>query len=164
MRFYLGSPVRLAPITTKRAILEVKRMHRHLPRVQGGLFSASVVDGEGEDERLLGVAIAGHPPRVWMGTGVIVILRVACVDAREHPEARNACSMLYGSLCRAAKALGYVGVWTYTLQDEPGESLRGAGFVEKGMTDGGEHDRPSRKRAPAVRPEPKRRWYRQLAG
>lgn len=113
-------------------------------------------------ETILGVAIAGHPARVWMNTRTIAILRVACVDARENPAARNACSMLYGALCRAAKALGYLHAWTYTLPGEPGESLRGAGFIERGMTRGEEHDRPSRPRAKAVSAEPKRRWYRQL--
>ena len=80
--------------------------------------------------------------------------------------AENACSKLYGALCRAAKALGYVEAWTYTLPEEPGTSLRAAGFEEMGLTAGGEHDRPkqpNRRRAPAMRPEPKRRWRRRLA-
>jgi hypothetical protein len=72
--------------------------------------------------------------------------------------------MLYGAMCRAAKALGYREVWTYTLPEELGTSLRAAGFVDKGLTAGGEWNRPSRARAPAKRPETKRRWLRKLAG
>lgn len=70
---------------------------------------------------------------------------------------KQACSMLYGAMCRAARALGYTEVWTYTLPEEPGTSLRAAGFVFVGMTDGGSHSRPSRQRNPPVRGEQKQR-------
>lgn len=74
----------------------------------------------------------------------------------------NGCSMLYGALCRAGKALGYTEAWTYTLPDEPGTSLRAAGFTHQGISKGGEYDCPSRPRKPAVRPEPKHRWMRTI--
>jgi hypothetical protein len=106
----------------------------------------------------VGVAVAGNPSRVWQNEAKLVISRVA-TEGYE-----NACSMLYGALCRAAKALGYVEVWTYTLKDEPGTSLRAAGFMDMGLTDGGEWDRPSRSRQPVLFPEPKRRWLRKLNG
>lgn len=144
----------IAPCSVKEACRLVKAWHRHLPDVQGGLFAARVVDAAGVT---VGVAIAGNPPRVWQGTGRVVISRVATTGAG------NACSELYGALARAAKALGYLEVWTYTLPDEPGTSLRAAGFEDMGVTRGGEHDRPSRRRKPAVRPDPKRRWRRRLA-
>jgi hypothetical protein len=70
--------------------------------------------------------------------------------------------MVYGALARAAKALGYEEVWTYTLPEEPGTSLRAAGFEEMGQTKGGHWNTPARPRAPSVRPEPKRRWRRRL--
>jgi hypothetical protein len=70
--------------------------------------------------------------------------------------------MLYGALCRAGKALGYSEAWTYTLPHEDGRSLHAAGFLDMGLTSGGEHDRPSRHRAPAVCSLPKRRWARPL--
>jgi hypothetical protein len=119
------------------------------------LFAAQCVDLNGD---CVGVAIAGNPSRVWQGQAKLVIQRVATQGYE------NACSALYGSLCRAAKALGYREVWTYTLPDEPGTSLRAAGFMDMGLTDGGEWTRPSRARAPARHPEPKRRWLRKLAG
>jgi hypothetical protein len=71
--------------------------------------------------------------------------------------------MIYGALCRAAKALGYKEVWTYTLPAEPGASLRAAGFSEVGLTDGGEWNTPARARRAAKNPEPKKRWRRVLA-
>jgi L-amino acid N-acyltransferase YncA len=142
----------IAPITVKAALKRVKEWHRHLPDLQGGLFAATVLaDGE-----CVGVAVAGNPAKAWQGTGRIVIARVAT------NEERNACSKLYGAMCRAAQALGYREAWTYTLPEEPGTSLRAAGFEDMGLTAGGEHDRPSRRRKPAVRPEPKRRWRRIL--
>lgn len=145
--------IAIAPCTVKAARAKVREWHRHLSEVQGGLFAAACVsDGE-----CVGVAIAGNPSMVWQGTGRIVISRVA-TEGHE-----NACSMLYGALCRAAKALGYREAWTYTLPHEPGTSLRAAGFMDMGLTDGGEHDRPSRPRKPAKNSEPKRRWLRRLA-
>ena len=150
----MGAGVNVAPCTVREARRVCAEWHRHLPDVQGGLFAAKVVDDLGA---LRGVAIAGNPSRTWQGTGRIVISRVATDGAG------NACSMLYGALCRAARALGYREAWTYTLQGEPGTSLRAAGFVDMGLTDGGEHDRAKRPRRPAVRPEPKRRWLRRLS-
>lgn len=143
----------VVPITVRAAILVVARLHRHLPRVQGGLFAAAVADSTGA---VRGVAIAGNPPRVWQGTGRLVISRVATDGSP------NACSMLYGSLCRAARALGYREAWTYTLPEEPGSSLRAAGFERVGVSRGGEHDRPSRPRRAAVNATPKTRWCRVL--
>lgn len=144
--------LKILPCTVKAARRLVKAWHRHLEDVQGGLFAARVAIG-GE---VVGVALAGFPSRVWNDTGRIVISRVATTGQK------NACTKLYGAMCRAAEALGYVEAWTYTLPTEPGTSLRAAGFVDKGMTDGGEHDRPSRRRKPAKHPEPKRRWMRRL--
>lgn len=144
----------IAPCTVKAATKKVREWHRHLPDIQGGLFAAQCVDGDGN---CVGVAIAGNPSRVWQGQAKLVIQRVATQGYE------NACSALYGALCRAAKALGYREVWTYTLPHEPGTSLRAAGFEDMGLTDGGEWSRPSRARKPAIRPEPKRRWLRRLA-
>ena len=144
----------LAPCTVKAALKRVREWHRHLPDLQGGLFAVQCLNAAGE---CVGVAVAGNPSRVWQGSAKLVISRVATTGYE------NACSTLYGALCRAAKALGYREVWTYTLPEEPGTSLRAAGFIDMGLTDGGEHDRPSRHRKPAKRADPKRRWLRKLA-
>lgn len=145
--------MKVVPITVKAAQGLVALWHRHLTKVQGGLFAAAIeVDGA-----VVGVGIAANPARVWQGTGRFVIARTAVTEGH-----RNGCSMLYGALCRAGKALGYREAWTYTLPDEPGTSLRAAGFKDMGMTRGGTHDRPSRARAAPVRPEAKRRWCRKL--
>jgi hypothetical protein len=164
----------LVPITGKAAIKWIAEVHRHLPKLQGALFAVGVED----NGKLVGVGTAGNPPRVWQGTGRFVITRVAVLASpRESAigmepwhvdmstyrgHAGCYCSMIYGALCRAGKALGYREAWTYTLHWEPGTSLRAAGFIDMGMTNGGEWDRPSRPRKSAAQPEPKRRWMRQL--
>jgi hypothetical protein len=149
------------PVTVKGAQAWVKLVHRHLPNIQGGLFATSVWDGA----KPVAMGIAVNPPRVWLGTGRIVIGRVAAqpelTPVGDH--AAPACTMVYGSLCRAAKALGYREAWTYTLPGESGASLRAAGFLYMGETRGEEWDRPSRARRAAVSPEKKGRWMRRLA-
>ena len=142
----------LVPITVSAALKLVKQWHRKLPDLQGGLFAVAVADPD-----IRGVGIAGNPSRVWQGQAKLVISRCA-IDGIP-----NGCSMVYGALARAAKALGYREVWTYTLPDEPGTSLRAAGFEDRGLTDGGSYDRPSRSRKAPVCPERKRRWCRRLA-
>lgn len=153
---------RVAPCTVKAALKQVKEWHRHLPDLQGALFAARLIGPDGD---IAAVATFGNPCQVWQDTGRGVITRVAAREGlpKVGEHAAPACTMLYGALCRAAKALGYREAWTYTLPHEPGTSLRAAGFIDMGMTDGGEHDRPSRRRKPAKHPEPKRRWLRQLA-
>ena len=77
---------------------------------------------------------------------------------------QNACSFAYGALRRAARELGYTRVVTYTLaDDEPGISLRAAGFRDEGIAGGGQADRPSRRRNPVENPARKRRWVWTLA-
>ncbi len=155
--------LRIWPSTAKAAALFVKQTHRHLPDVGGGRFAAALIDEKG---RVRGVAVAGNGPQEWEGTGRLHIARVAVEEDLPGPKghANSACSNLYGVMCRAGKALGYLEAWTYTLPEEPGISLRAAGFVDMGLTKGGEHDRICRKRKPAKHPEPKRRWKRILSG
>lgn len=161
----MGGGYELTPCTGSAAIDWIARTHRHLPEVQGALYAVGVnLDGE-----LVGVATCGHPARVWMDTGRVVITRCAVIAGLPgvgvnrktgEPNPSPACTMLYGALCRASHALGYREVWTYTLPEEPGASLLAAGFADKGLTRAEEWDRPSRPRAPAVRPCRKRRWMR----
>ena len=149
-------PLVTRPITVKRAtgLAFVEKTHRKLPRVQGAMWGVSVLDAlTGE---VLGVALVGWPSRMQTdGTCPhLRVLRVAVVEG-----VPNACSMLYGAAWKAARALGAVRMDTHTHLEEPGVSLRAAGWVEDGLTDGGEHSRESRPRKPAVDARPKRRWW-----
>jgi hypothetical protein len=142
----------------KSGIAWISDVHRHLPIVQGGLFAVAVYQGP----QLVGVGLTGNPARVWQGTGRVIISRVAVLAGLDHvgSHAAPVCSMIYGALTRASRALGYREVWTYTLPEESGASLRAAGFIDMGLTRAEEWDRPSRRRNAAVRPDAKRRWVR----
>jgi hypothetical protein len=139
----------LRPCTVKRALPFVARVHRRLPKVQGALWAVSVlVRGE-----IVGVALVGHPARELMDD-TLAVLRVAVIEGQ-----RNACSMLYGACSKAAKAMGAENLITYTHVDEPGTSLKAAGWIYGGLTDGGELTRPSRQRQLVVDARQKHRWW-----
>lgn len=141
----------------------VGELHRHNLPPQGHLFSVGVE----VDDVLVGVAIAGRPVARKLQDGWTVEITRSCTDGTD-----NANSMLYGALCRAAKALGYRRAFTYTLPEESGSSLRAAGFVVECETTpprawvrtGGSEGRYQRdlfgnERRP---PGPKLRWRRDL--
>lgn len=106
----------------------------------------------------LGVGVASRPKaRLNCDGFTIEITRVATNGAR------NACSRIYGSLCRAAAAVGYRRAITFTRLDEPGSSLRASGFVDTGITREQSWDRPLRGRFSSnVRSSSVRRWERRL--
>jgi hypothetical protein len=71
--------------------------------------------------------MAGLPKaRMAMQPGVLEVNRTCTLGTP------NANSMLYGAIARAAKALGYRRLITYTLDTEPGSSLRAAGWIVDG--------------------------------
>lgn len=140
----------LKPITQRAARAWVTATHRHLSAPRGDLWRTSlVVDGV-----VAAVGIAGRPCRMLQDGATAEITRIASTAEAEA----NACTRLYGALRRAGQALGYRRFVTYTLEHEPGTSLRAAGFVDDGLTDGGEWSRPSRTRNAAEQPGRKRRW------
>lgn len=111
----------LMPVTMVNACKFVGEHHRHNLPPKFGMFSVGV----GEDGHLVGVAIAGRPiARMLCQPGVLEIVRT-CTDGT-----RNANSMLYGAIARAAKALGYQTLYTYTLVDESGASLKASGWIK----------------------------------
>jgi len=134
----------------KKAKSWVYNTHRRLKNIQGGLFAIQVLS----NGRTVGCAIVGHAARMLAKRDILCVLRVAVLEGH-----KNACSMLYGACSRATKAMGARGLVTYIHQDEPGTSLKAAGWIYGGLTDGGEHDRPSRPRQKALFPEPKKRWW-----
>ncbi len=127
----------LSPITLREARAFVARHHRHHRAPQGGLFAVAVSLGDS----VRGVAIIGKPVARMNNDGWTAEVTRCCTlgDA-------NACSMLYAAAWRAARALGYRRLLTYTLASEHGASLRAAGWKVIGQTDGGSWNRPSRPR------------------
>lgn len=75
----------------------------------------------------------------------------------------NACSVLYGASCRAAKAMGYRRVITYILESEPGTSLKAAGFHCEGRAGGLEWNGSRKpKDADQYPHEMKTRWSKEM--
>lgn len=142
--------LQLRPMTVKKAIPWVRNVHRRLPTIQGAMWAIQIQRAQ----MTVGCALVGWPARELAKQGVLCVLRVAVQEGQ-----KNGCSMLYGACSRAARAMGAASLVTYTHQDEPGTSLRAAGWVDGGLTDGGEWSRPSRPRQKAMFPDPKRRWW-----
>lgn len=130
--------VRIVPITQMAARAFVDRHHRHCRPPRGDVIRCGVVDDEGV---LRGVAMAGRPVARLLDDGVTLEVTRVATDG-----AHNACSALYGAIRRAAKALGYTRLVTYTLQEEPGVSLRAAGWRQDAEAGGGTWSKPSRPR------------------
>lgn len=119
----------------------VAQLHRHHPPVQGHIFSL----GAEIDGLLVGVAIVGRPISRHRDDRDTAEVTRLCTDGT-----RNACSFLYGACARAAFALGFIRIGTYTLPDEGGASLRAAGWKLIGERGGGQWSSPSRPRTPAL--------------
>lgn len=151
---YLGlarSMMRVAPVTLAVANEFVGRLHRHSKPVVGHRFSVGVEAKtrllDGPEWVLVGVAIIGRPVAPRLDDGRAAEITRVCTDGT-----KNASSMLYGAARRACKALGYGPVYTYTLPEEGGTSLRAAGFVLDKEDAGGPaatwHNRAGRKVEP----------------
>lgn len=130
----------------------VARFHRHHPPVIGHKFSIGVVVASGE---LVGVAIVGRPVARRNDDGWTLEVTRCCTDGT-----KDAASALYGAARRACFALGYRKLITYTLQTEPGTSLRAAGWKIVGEVKGRSWSVPSRPRIDktAVQGQDKFRW------
>jgi hypothetical protein len=127
----------IQPITLKEARRYVDEHHRHHRAPQGGLFAIAVNDGE----RVCGVVIVGRPVARKLQDGVTAEVTRCCTDGTP-----NACSMLYAAAWRAARAMGYHRLITYTLIEEPGTSIKAAGWRELYKTAAQSWDRPGRRR------------------
>lgn len=127
----------VTPINLDEANAFVSLHHRHHSPVPGAKFCIAVSEGE----TVHGVAIVGRPVARMSDNGLTLEVNRCCTDGT-----RNACSMLYGAAWRAAKALGYQRLITYTLPEEGGASLRGAGWQLVGLRGGGNWNVPSRPR------------------
>ena len=139
----------ICPISLREANVFVAQNHRHHQPVAGHKFAIAVAD----DERIRGVVIVGRPVARHADDGFTLEVARLCTDG-----ARNACSMLYAAAWRAARAMGYRRLITYTLADEGGASLRAAGWRLIGAAGGGSWSRKSRPRVDTHPLQQKLRW------
>jgi hypothetical protein len=93
---------------------------------------------------LVGVCIVNRPVNLFMDNDLTLEVARLCTDGTP-----NACSFLLSRAARAAKALGYRRIQTYTLADEAvksgGASLRAAGWLFSHVSKGGTWNTPLRK-------------------
>lgn len=148
--------MRLKPISLREAARFVAEVHRHHEAPQGAKFAIAAWHANlGEPtERLVGVAMVGRPVSRMLDNGTTAeVIRVATDGTR------NANSFLYGAAKRAARAMGYIKVITYTVVEESGASLRAVGWHRVGVAGGGHWRRAGRPHAKDTHPlQRKIRW------
>ena len=131
----------IVPIDYRTACSMVAAWHRHHRPPVGHKFSIGLSVGD----ELVGAIIVGRPVARHLDDGATLEVTRSVV-ADDIP---NGNSMLYGAAWRAAKALGYRRLITYTQAGETGASLRGAGWrviAERPARTG--WDTPTRRRLP----------------
>lgn len=142
----------LVPITLADANAFVGLHHRHHKPMPGAKFSIACADDDGQ---VRGVAIIGRPVARMSDDGWTAEVNRVATDG-----AKNACSLLYGAAWRACRAMGYRKLITYTLPEEGGASLRGAGYTLIGEAGGGKWSRTERPRIDDHPTQTKLRWER----
>lgn len=140
----------IVPLPLDEANAFVVKHHRHHGRVVGHKFSLAVSDEAGN---VRGVAIVSRPVSRRLDDGLTLEVTRVATDG-----AKDACSSLYGAARRAAFALGYKRLVTYTLASENGASLRAAGYRLIGEAGGGSWSVPSRPRVDKHPLQKKLRW------
>lgn len=127
----------IQPITFAEACEFIRKWHRHHKPPVSWKFGCAVNDGE----KVVGVVTVGRPVSRHLDNGWTLEVTRLTTDGTEH-----AASKLYAAAWRAARALGYKRLITYTLESEPGTSLEAAGWKNLYTTEGGSWNCPSRPR------------------
>ncbi|MFP3947111.1 MAG: XF1762 family protein [Longimicrobiales bacterium] len=139
----------VVPCSVSDARVFVDRHHRHAPAPVGGLWAMAAA----EDGEVVGVAIVGRPVSRVLDDGWTAEVTRLCTDGT-----RNAPSFLLGACRRAARELGYRRLVTYTLEEEGGASLRGAGYRRVHTVRARSWDTPSRPRVDKHPLQTRIRW------
>lgn len=139
----------ITPVTFAEACAFVDQHHRKLGPPEGHIISLAVSDGDS----VRGVAIVSRPVARMLQDGWTAEVTRCATDGTP-----NACSKLYRAAWRAVSVLGYRRLITYTMPDEGGASLRGAGFRLIGQAGGGPWDRKLRPRVDVHPLQSKWRW------
>lgn len=148
----------LVPTTLAEANAFVAQHHRHRGPVVGAKFCIAAAALIGPDPAMawpevVGVVIVGRPVARHLDDTFTLEVNRLCTDGT-----RNACSLLYAAAWRAARALGYSKLITYTLTSEQGASLRAAGWKVVGEVKGRSWSAPSRPRIDTAPHQDKLRW------
>jgi hypothetical protein len=151
------SHLSIIPIEFADACFFVDQTHRHHKAPTGHKFSLAVVDEAGA---IRGVATVGRPVARHLDNGWTLEVNRVATDG-----CPNACSALYQAAWRAARALGYRKLITYTLKEEPGTSLKSIQWKCIGEAGGGSWDTPlsNRPRVDRHPTQTKIRWEMEAA-
>lgn len=144
------------PISFREACAFVRKEHRHHKPPVGHKFSVACSAKGGQD--ILGVCMVGRPVSRHLDNGWTLEVTRCATDGTP-----NVCSFLYGCARRAAWAMGYKRLVTYTLPAEGGASLRAAGYRLIGEKGGGNWNVPSRPRVDTDLTQTKFRWETEAA-
>lgn len=145
----------LYPATRERVRAWVKANHRHSKPPTGYKFAIEARNAE--TGAVVGYGVAGRPVARALDDGLTVEVTRVCTDGTF-----NACSRLYGALCRAAGAMGYRRAVTYTLTTEDGGSLRGSGWTMTSDRERSALDWQNRNGRAAQDLPPRIRWEKAL--
>jgi hypothetical protein len=145
--------MRAIPLSLKEANAFVTLHHRHHRPVRFHLFS---IGAQNKDNRLVGIVIVMRP----VAQGRTFDGRMAEISRLATDGTKNVCSFLLARAARAAFAMGYYAIQTYTLPEEGGVSLRAAGWEFGALTEGKSWSTDRRKRSDAYPIGPKHRWWK----
>lgn len=146
--------LRVGPLTLKQANTLVAQWHRHHKPSIRHKFSIGCM----ADEKLVGACIVGRPV-----ARMVDMTTTAEVARLVTDGTRNACSILYAAAARICAAMGYKKIQTYILDNEPGTSLKAAGWRFECLTTGGDWNRKGRGGRRTDQPlGRKQRWGREL--
>jgi hypothetical protein len=125
-----GGRLEIRPVSFAAACAFVDAHHRHHTAPRGHKYSIGLANENGV---LVAVAIVGRPVARHLDDGfTLEVTRLATLGAP------TACSRLYAAAWRAARAIGYRRMITYTQDGEHGASLRASGWRKV-------HDLPPRR-------------------
>lgn len=128
-----GARLALQPMGYKEACSFIATHHRHHGVPQGFKYAIGCNNGE----RIVGVVIVGRPVARLLDDGFTAEITRCCTDSTPH-----VASKLYAAAWRAARAMGYRRMITYTMKDETGVSLVAAGWKIVYQTRGDTWNRP----------------------
>ena len=113
------------PLTLAQANALVEKLHRHHKPAQGHRFSIGAFLPDGTP---VGAVIVGRPVARMVDQYAVAEVTRLVTDG-----SKNACSFLYARAARAAQAMGFTRIQTYTLPEEGGASLRASGWTDEGQ-------------------------------
>jgi 3'-phosphoadenosine 5'-phosphosulfate sulfotransferase (PAPS reductase)/FAD synthetase len=146
--------LRIVPLHHWQANELVQKLHRHHSPIKTAKFSIGCT----KNGVLVGCAMCGRPAARSLDDGTVLEVCRLVSDGTD-----NVPSLLYARCAKIARLMGFAKIQTYILDDEPGISLKGAGWVLEAVGCGGtlqglRKDRPRGHVVTAVTLQKKQRW------